>query len=278
MSLYRSAPLVAAIVAAAALMPQTGMAQDALQPVDRASISLGFTLPDFDTTMRADGQTSTGSRVDLERDLGLESSNVVGSLGFTWRPWENHEFSLTYFNDDSDATRRISRDITFDDTTYTVNSTVRTEMDVDAYTLAYVWWAKHESNWAIGPRVGVVYYDIDLGLQLTVDSAGNAVSGGARASASPKLPVPVIGGSWRWVPAKNWRLKLDAGYFSTDLSDIDGSVSYLNGGVEWFPWQNWGLTLNYSHQSVDVNATRNAFSGDLDFVNSTATLGVIYRF
>lgn len=277
MSLYRSATLVAAMVAAAALAPRTGLAQD-LQPVDRASIQIGFTLPDFDTSVRADGQTSSGDQVDLSRDLGLESSNVVGSLGLTWRPWENHEFSLTYFNDDSDATRRISRDITFDDVTYTVNSTLRSEMDVDAYTFAYVWWLKHEDNWAIGPRVGMVYYDIDLSMQLTVDSSGNEVSGGARASTSPELPVPVIGGSWRWVPAKNWRLKVDAGYFSTNLSDIDGSVSYVNGGVEWFPWENWGLTLNYSYQSIDVNATRNAFTGDLDFVNSTATLGMIYRF
>ena len=278
MSLSRSATLVAAIAAASALAPQTGLAQDGLQPVDRASIQLGFTLPDFDTEVRADGQTSDGTRVDLSRDLGLESSNLVGSLGLTWRPWDNHEFSLTYFNDDSDATRRITRDISFDGTDYQVNSTLRSEMDVDAYTLAYVWWMKHESNWAIGPRVGMVYYDIDLSLQLTVDAAGNAVSGGARASTSPQLPVPVIGGSWRWVPAKNWRLKLDAGYFSADFDNVDGSVSYLNGGVEWFPWQNWGLTLNYSHQDIDVNASRNAFNGDIDFVNSTATLGVIYRF
>src|SRR5688572_2239508 len=98
MSLYRSATLVTAMVAAAALTPRLGMAQE-LQPVDRASIQLGFTLPDFDTSVRADGQTSTGDQVDLSRDLGLESSNVVGSLGLTWRPWENHEFSLTYFND-----------------------------------------------------------------------------------------------------------------------------------------------------------------------------------
>ena len=278
MSLSRSATLVAAIAAASALAPQTGLAQDGLQPVDRASIQLGFTLPDFDTEVRADGQTSDGTRVDLSRDLGLESSNLVGSLGLTWRPWDNHEFSLTYFNDDSDATRRITRDISFDGTDYQVNSTLRSEMDVDAYTLAYVWWMKHESNWAIGPRVGMVYYDIDLSLQLTADAAGNAISGGARASTSPQLPVPVIGGSWRWVPAKNWRLKLDAGYFSADFDNVDGSVSYLNGGVEWFPWQNWGLTLTYSHQNIDVEASRNAFNGDVDFVNSTATLGVIYRF
>lgn len=278
MSLYRSATLVAAMMAAAAaLTPRAGLAQD-LQPVDRASIQVGFTLPDFDTSVRADGQSSNGTPIDLSRDLGLESSNVVGSLGLSWRPWDNHEFSLTYFNDDSDATRRISRDISFDGTDYTVNSTLRTEMDVDAYTLAYVWWMKNESNWALGPRVGLIYYDIDLSLQLTVDSAGNAVSGGARASTSPQLPVPVIGGSWRWVPAKDWRLKLDAGYFNADIDNIDGSVYYLNGGVEWFPWQNWGLTLNYSRQSIDVNASRNAFNGDLDFVNSTATLGVIYRF
>lgn len=276
MASYRSATVVA-LMAAAVLAPQTGAAQE-LGPLDRASFYAGFTLPDFDTSVRADGQTSDGTRIDLSRDLGLESSNIVGSLGMTWRPWDNHEFALTYFNDDSDSTRQISRDITFDGTTYEVDSTLRTEMDVDAYTLSYNWWWKNESNWALGPRVGIIYYDIDLSLQLTVDSNGNNVSGGARASTAPQLPVPVIGASWRWVPAKDWRIKLDAGYFNADIDNIDGSVYSINGGVEWFPWENWGLTLNYARQSIDVNASRNAFNGDLDFINTTATLGVVYRF
>lgn len=279
MVMTRSATAVASLVAAAAaLVPQAGIAQDSLQPVDRGSVQLGLTLPDFDTTVRADGQTGNGTHVDLTHDLGLDNSNVVGSLGLTWRPWQNHEFSLTYFNDDSDATRQINREIEFDGTVYEVDSTLRSELDVDAYTLAYVWWMKHEDAWAIGPRLGLIYYDIDLSLQLTVDSDGNDVSGSTQSSASPQLPVPVIGASWRWVPARNWRLKLDAGYFSADVNDIDGSVSYLNGGLEWFPWQDWGLTLNYSYQSVDVDAVRSDFDGDLEFINRTATLGVIYRF
>ena len=70
MALYRSAMFVA-VAAVAALAPQMGLAQDSLEPVDRASIQLGFTLPDFDTEVRADGQTSGGTRVDLSRDLGL---------------------------------------------------------------------------------------------------------------------------------------------------------------------------------------------------------------
>lgn len=279
MDMTRSAAVVASLVAAAAaLVPQAGIAQDSLQPVDRGSIQLGLTLPDFDTTVRADGQSGNGTSVDLARDLGLENSNVVGSLALTWRPWQDHEFSLTYFNDDSDATRRIDREIEFDGTVYEVDSTLRSELDVDAYTLAYTWWMKHEETWAIGPRLGLIYYDVDLGLQLTIDSNGNDVSGGASASASPQLPMPVVGASWRWVPARNWRLKLDGGYFSADINDVDGSVSFINGSVEWFPWQDWGLSLNYAYQSLDIDAVRSDFDGDLEFINRTATLGVIYRF
>lgn len=275
MSLLRSA---FALAISAALLPRVGLAQNSLPALDRASVQIGFTAPDFDTIVRADGSTTGGTQVHLTRDLGLENSNVVGSLSLSWRPFENHEFFLTYFNDDADATRRLDREVVFEDTVYEVDATVHSELDIDAYTFAYVWWAKNEENWALGPRLGMVYYDIGASIELTADANGDQVTGGVREEASPKVPAPVIGGSWRWVPADDWRLKLDAGYFSTSLSDIDGSVSYINAGAEWFPWKNWGLAFNYSYQDVDVESERDAFRGDLDFVNKTATLGVIYRF
>lgn len=260
-----------------ALLPAAAAAA-ALTPVDRASVQLGFSIPSFDTTVRADGETQGGTPVDLERDLDLDNDDLVGSLGFTWRPWENHEFSLNYFNDEADSTRQLTRDIVFDDVVYEVDSTVRARFDVDAWDIGYVWWAKHETTWALGPRLGLVYYDIDLGIELELDANGDPVAADVSSEVSPKLPAPVIGGSWHWVPADQWRVKVDVGYFSLSMSDIDGSILYASGALEWFPWDEWGFTLNYTVRDADVDADAERFTGDLDFTGSNATLGVIYRF
>lgn len=257
-------------------LPVAAVAQ-ALPPVDRASVQLGFAIPTFDTSVRADGETQEGTSVDFDGDLDLDESSVVGTLGFTWRPWENHEFSLNWYNDDADATRQLDREIVFDDVVYEVDATVRSHLDIDAWDLGYVWWAKHEPTWSLGPRFGLVYYDIDAGIEMERDADGNPVTG-VSSEISPKLPAPVIGGSWHWVPADRWRVKVDVGYFSLSQSDIDGSIVYANGAIEWFPWENWGFAFNYTVRDADVDGDSDRFTGDLDFTASNATLGVIYRF
>src|SRR5690349_17780706 len=96
----------------------------AVEPLDTASFRIGGYITSWDTKVRADGDTRRGTEVDLDRDIGLDDSATIGYVGLTWRPWESHEFGLTYYQDDADATRTIARDITFRDTTYTANSTV----------------------------------------------------------------------------------------------------------------------------------------------------------
>src|SRR4249919_3362932 len=90
----------------------------AVEPLDTVSFRIGGYITSWDTKLRADGSTRRGTDVDLNRDLGLDDSAAIGYVGLTWRPWEHHEFGLTYYQNDSDATRTIARDITFQDTTY----------------------------------------------------------------------------------------------------------------------------------------------------------------
>ena len=77
----------------------------AVEPLDTASFRIGGYITSWDTEVRADGQTARGTDVDLEKDFGIDDSSTIGYVGFTWRPWEAHEFGLTYYQNDGDATR-----------------------------------------------------------------------------------------------------------------------------------------------------------------------------
>ena len=269
----------AAALALSALLPSTGVAQSSLTALDKASVSLRLALPNVNTEIRADGANDTGTPIDFKRDLGLDSSNVVAFIGGTWRPWDNHEFALSIYNDSDAAKRELDREIVFDGVTYVVNSTVKAERKLRTYDLSYTWWAANHENWALGPRVGVVYYNWDAKLEMTADANGNPVADGAvSAEVSPSLPAPSIGAGWRWIPADDWRLKVDAGYFNAEFNNIDTGVSYLNAGLEWFPREQWGVSLNITSQNIDVSAAKLDFSGDLDFRQTNANIGVIYRF
>jgi hypothetical protein len=263
----------------AALWAGAASAENTLPLLDKASFSLSLALPNVSATVRADGVSSEGTPLNVERDLGLNGRNLVASMGATWRPWQNHEFSFTYFGDDNQATRQLSRDIVFEGVTYAVDSTVESKLSLSTYDVSYTWWGINNESWALGPRVGIVYYRLDAGLEMTLDANGEPVINDAvKATINPDIPAPSLGASWRWRPADDWRVRLDAGYLNTRIDAFDGSIQYINGGVEWLPWTHWGFSLNLLRQSIRVQGDQSDFTGDLDLTQTNASLGVIYRF
>jgi hypothetical protein len=195
-AVMRTVALSALTLAALAIAPRA----QAVEPLDVFSARIGGYVTSWDTKVRADGETSRGTQVDLDKDFGLDNSPTIGFVGVTWRPWDHHEFGLTYYQDSSSASRQVNRDIEFRDQTYPVNSVVSAEVSVDAYEAYYVWWAGTRENWAIGPRVGMIWYSLDMKLALQVDANGNQVGGGRRSEASADLPTITLGGAWRWTP------------------------------------------------------------------------------
>lgn len=250
----------------------------AVEPLDTFSARIGGYVSRFDTELRADGQTAAGTPIELDRDLGLDQDEVIGYIGATWRPWERHEFGLSYYRTGTSSDRRLQRDIVFDDAVYQASATVRAEYDMDAYEASYTWWAASHETWALGPRLGLVWYKVSLGIDLQLDANGNQAGTSLDREVSADLPAPTIGGSWRWTPADDWRVVADGGYFAADFNDIDADVLFGRLGVEWYPWPQWGFSLDYIISRINAETDKPRFSGDFDFVDSGMRLGVIYRF
>jgi len=265
-------------IAAAVSFLLVSMRAGAVEPLDTFSARLGGYVTQFNTEVRADGETDQGTPVDLRRDLGLDSDNIIANMGLSWRPWRNHEFGLDYHTQTADRTNVLASSFQFEDTLYEAQSTVRADSDIDTYEAYYVWWAANHERWAIGPRVGLVWYRVKLGLSLEVDSNGNQIDGAVSNSVSTDLPAPTIGGSWRWAFAEHWRMSADAGYFSMNVNEIDGNVYFGRVGVEWFPWERSGFVLDYTTSKIKVDARKQDFHGYLDFQDSGVRLGYVYRF
>lgn len=271
-------PLRLALALLAAAAP---FAAQAVTPLDTFSGRFGGYIKQFDTEVRADGQTQQGNEIDLDRDLGLAGQgNAIAFVNATWRPLDNHEFGIGYYQDDTSATRRITRTFDFDGNTYTANSTVHAENAIDTYEAYYVWWAANNPNWALGPRLGLTWYRIDLSIDVQLDANGNTATNSQRGEVSADLPVPTLGGSWRYVPGGDsaWRFGADGGWFSLNSSGIDGDVYFARVGVEWFPWERWGFSADYTSRRVKIDADKSGFTGNLNFKDSGVRLGAVYRF
>lgn len=249
----------------------------AVEPLDTFSARLGGYVSSIDTQIRADGIV-TGTDIELDRDLNLDQDDSIAVVGLTWRPFEHHEFSFSYHKDDASASRQLQRDIIFDDTVYPASATVRSEFGVDAYEASYVWWAASHENWALGPRLGLVWYKINFRIDLERDVAGNPPIASFGNEVNVDLPEPTIGGSWRWTPAEQWRISADVGYFSANVDNVDADVLFGRAGVEWYPWENFGFWLDYKISDVDGDIEKEDLNGSIGFRDSGVRLGVAYRF
>jgi len=265
--------LVLALLAAA---PGAALA---VEPLDRFSFSVGGFATDLDTRIRADGDTILGTPIDLSRDLGLDPDSTLTFVRVAWRPFGKHEFGLSHFSNRTNIDHRLEHDIVFEDQVYTAGATVNARYGLDSYDASYTWWAWSEKNWALGPRLGLTIYRVNLGLELALDVDGNPVAG---ASLSEKyrgdLPAPTLGAGWRWTPAEQWRISADVGWLKTTINNIDGEVGYARAAVEWYPWERVGLTLDYSVTDISASTERRLFTGHLDLRQSGTRLGLIYRF
>ncbi|GAB3511469.1 hypothetical protein [Pseudoxanthomonas daejeonensis] len=273
---YASRRTKCMLLAAFSLLPG---AASAVEPLDTFSVSIGGYVTRFDTRVRADGASFDGTPIDLSRDLGLDKDDTIGFLGVSWRPFGRHEVGLLYFQNGVESEKRLERDIVFEDHLYQASATVRGHYDVDAVEAYYTWWGFSEETWALGPRVGLTWYRIELGIELEADVNGRPVgSGGLEDAVSADLPAPTLGAAWRWTPAEDWRIVADAGWFSTEINGIDGDVTYVRTGLEWFPRDRIGVLLDYTLSNINARTDRDAFTGHLELRNSGLRLGAIYRF
>ncbi|MGY1408157.1 hypothetical protein ACW5EG_01040 [Luteimonas sp. A611] len=251
----------------------------AVEPLDTFNITIGGYVSRFDTEVRADGDLLDGTSIDLGRDLGMDKDNTIAFAGLSWRPFDRHEIGLSYYTTDAEASHRLDRDIVFDDTVYQASATIRGNYEVDRLEAYYTWWGMSSENWALGPRLGLTWYRMELGVALELGADGQPVgSNSFEETVRADLPAPTLGASWRWTPAEDWRISADAGWFSTEINGIDGDVTYVRLGAEWHPWERVGVMLDYTLSNIDAHADRDSFSGRLDFRNSGIRVGVMYRY
>lgn len=250
----------------------------AVEPLDTFNARVGGYVSHFDTNLRADGETSTGTDVDVDRDLGLGQGNTLGFVGLSWRPLDRHEFGFAYYNDKASASKRLLRDIEFDGTIFRANSTVSSEFKLDAYEVNYAWWAASHDRWAMGPRVGLIWYKLELGMDLELDTNGNQVSNSISKTVDTNLPSPSIGAAWRWTPAQDWRISADVGYFKANVYDVDAHITYGRLAVEWYPWERVGFLLDYTANRINASVNQSRLEGDVKLKDSGMRVGISYRF
>ncbi|HET7434333.1 MAG TPA: hypothetical protein VFN10_06420 [Thermoanaerobaculia bacterium] len=233
----------------------------------RFSITGGAYQADFSTDVRVDEDlagangATTGTRINLERDLGLDEQHSVRRFEARWRPFARHELAASILSADRSGFAQINRDITFRDVTYPVQAEVATTFDVDYRDLTYTYWAHRADRNGIGIMLGAAGISIDASIIANSAAGGVAIT----QQASTDVPVALGGVQARFALTRNLLAEGSIGVLPRVTID-QYSGRALNGAVaiEWRLTPSLGIGAEYRDFRLDGSVARVDFNGDLD--------------
>ncbi|RDI96965.1 hypothetical protein DVT68_18930 [Dyella solisilvae] len=251
--------------------------------LDNASITVGMFANNFSGSIRADGNTkNSGTRLDFSRDLGEGGTQWLPYIAASWRPWDRHEFELSYYHFEVSHDKTLDRDLVFNNQTLEVGTDLHSKTTVDAINLTYRYWAWIGDQAAFGVTGGLQNYSFDLKLSGTAFASGpngtNSGSRSATAKASTDLPNPSIGVAYRWQMAPWARLVVDAGAFKANIGNVDATLYNARLGAEFYPFGNWAIVPQFMFNRINADVTGSRFNGNATFRFRGGQLLVKYRF
>jgi hypothetical protein len=240
---------------------------------DRFSFSVGGFLLDTDTTIRVDGDTRTGSEVDLGRDLGLQDADRVRVDAY-WRMTPRQKLRLMWFDTNASGRRVLDEEIIFDDVVYPVNIEVRGSIETTVTSLQYEFDFLQSEKYELGGTFGIHNLSFDVGLSGTV----NGMTGALQSSANADGPLPVIGlhGIYRF--NDKWYLDYGLQFFKISFDIYDGSITDGTASVVWQATKHVGFGAGWNQFRTKLEVDGDRFDGELTWKYGGARIFVTASF
>jgi len=231
----------------------------AQQPDDeRFSLSLGVFITDRDTNTRIDAESGApGSDVDLEAELGLDSSDSVFRIDGYYKFNDRHRIDASWFDLSRSSTTEIDEEIVWNGTVYPINTTIESIFDLDIYKLAYTYSFLRREKGFLGASAGL--YIADFATSLNAPNLGQREVGEATA------PLPVFGlrGEYRFTD--RWTFRASGEVFVFEYDNWDGSLYDLYAGIDYRFTDNFAVGAAINAVTFDIGVSENNFNGNVDW-------------
>lgn len=155
------------------------------------SLKAGYLMLSPEGSFAVDGNTLSGTPIDLEDDLGFDDSEdyfVEGALNLG--PFR---LAISYLPLEFSGSGTLSQPIVFNDQTFDVSATTSSEVKLDIIDAGLTWNIINiddlPARIQIGPELAVKYVDVDLSMTGVEASSGLSIS----ETDSAQVPIPTIG-------------------------------------------------------------------------------------
>ena len=227
---------------------------------ERAGIYVGAFITNRNTDARVDSSSGgSGSNVDLENDLGLESSTSVGRFsGYVWLS-KRQRIDASYFDLSRPASRKIDKTINWGDQTFNINTVLSTENHLTITKVDYTFSFLNKDKGWLGINGGL--YVMNTSFSLSEPSLGKFET------SSLTAPLPVLGLRGEYAFAEHWNLRGATQWFGITTNDVSGHLTDTYAGVDYgFGKHNrMFVGLAYDTVKLRIDTKKTNLSGSLDW-------------
>jgi hypothetical protein len=244
---------VAAALVCLQLYAPSASAQGRESDRERGSIYLGMFITDRNTEARVDPSNGGGGTdVDLEGDLGLDSSTSVARFGGYFWLSRRQRLDVSYFDLSRTASHRLQKTINWGDETFNINTVLTTDNSLTITKVDYTFAFLNKDRWYLGFTAGL--YVADTQFSLSEPQLGKFESNNLTA------PLPVIGLRGEYAISKRFNLRGASQWFGIDTGDVSGRLTDTYAGVDYSFGKRMFVGLAYDTVSMSIEAKK---AGDL---------------
>jgi hypothetical protein len=222
---------------------------------------VGAFITNQSTDARVDSSASTGTDIDLEGDLGLQSSISVGRFGGYYWFTQRQRIDVSYFELSRDSSRQLSKTIDFGDQTFAIDTVVSTNSSYTIEKVDYTWAPLSREHGYLGIVAGL--YVLQTSLSLSESALGKFETHSLTA------PLPVVGLRGDYAVGRHFTLRGAVEYFGLTDSQSGGKVSgrltdsYF--GADYGFGKRMAVGLAYNAVSLNVEAKSSRLAGSVDW-------------
>lgn len=226
------------------------------------------------TFSEADG----GQKIDFEKDLGLTSSKSVFRVDGYWRFAPRHRLNLAYYAFNRSAEKTLETEIEWEDDIFPIGTDVFTEIEWELIPVSYAYSFYKDRKWEVAGSAGIHWISMRARIrsETTLGSPGSVIRVSEESSTSG--PLPMLGISVDYQPARQWLVGGKIQYFNTDYEEYDGSIFDAGVYAEYLINRNWSVGVGYNYFYIHVDVDEEDWDGNLEFEYSGIQAYASYRF
>jgi hypothetical protein len=243
--------------------------------VEKFKLSAGLFVPINNTKVQVEANGSAaGTDIDFQKDLGFDAAQLTFMVNFQWRISRRSRLNLSYYDMNRDATHTLQKDITFNDQTYHINSSVSTYFNTAIYQFSYGYAIIEKPTYEVGVLIGAHTVGTKAGISLNGANTGISQNGNFGFTA----PLPDLGIWGGYAFSDRFAVNLDFDYLALTINNINGRLVAYDILFSYKLLRQLDISLGYSGLNFSVKTSRNNISGDFRWGYNGPSLGATFSF